>query len=76
MPDKEKILADGKKLLEAFSESLEKLPETDETHYVVDIKNITRPDSEGFCDQKFRDRFAELAPHWDFGYLKVKKVKK
>jgi aspartyl-tRNA(Asn)/glutamyl-tRNA(Gln) amidotransferase subunit C len=73
MPDEKKILEEGKKLLEEFSEALKDVPDTEETHYVVDLKNITRSDSKGSCDPEFPGKFEKNAPRWDFGYLKVEK---
>jgi len=71
--DERKILEEGKKLLSEFSDALKEVPETDETHYVVDLKNITRADSPGKCDPAFRGKFEKLAPGWDYGYVKVEK---
>lgn len=73
MPDKEKILSEGKKLLDEFSKSLEDVPETDETHYVVDLKNVLKQDGKGSSDPSFPKNFEAIAPKWDFGYLKVEK---
>lgn len=73
MPDEKKILEEGKKLLEEFSEALKDIPETEETHYVVDLKNVTRSDEPGKCDPDFPKKFEKLAPKWDFGYVKVEK---
>lgn len=73
MPDEKKVLEEGKKLLEEFSEALKDVPDTEETHYVVDLKNVTRPDAPGKCDPDFTKKFEALAPKWDYGYLKVEK---
>lgn len=73
MPDEKKVLEEGKKLLEEFSEALKDIPDTEETHYVVDLKNVTRGDSTGQCDPAFRKKFEKLAPKWDYGYVKVEK---
>jgi predicted Asp-tRNA(Asn)/Glu-tRNA(Gln) amidotransferase subunit C len=73
MPDEKKVLEEGKKLLEEFSEALKDIPDTEETHYVVDLKNVTRPDAKGKCDPGFRGKFEKLAPNWDYGYVKVEK---
>lgn len=71
--DERKILEEGKKLLEEFSESLKDIHESEETHYVVDLKNVTRQDEPGSCDPAFRKKFEKLAPKWDYGYVKVEK---
>jgi predicted Asp-tRNA(Asn)/Glu-tRNA(Gln) amidotransferase subunit C len=73
MPDEVRILAEGKKLLEVFSDKLKGIPETDETHYVIDLKNVTRRDDAGHCDSAFRSKFEKLVPGWDYGYVKVEK---
>jgi predicted Asp-tRNA(Asn)/Glu-tRNA(Gln) amidotransferase subunit C len=73
MPDKQKVLEEGKKLLNEFSDALKDIPETEETHYVTDLKNVTRADEPGKCDPGFSKKFERLAPKWDFGYLKVEK---
>ncbi len=73
MPDERRILEEGKKLLEEFSDALGGVPDTKETHYVVDLKNVTRQDAPGKCDPAFRKKFEKLAPKWDFGYVKVEK---
>jgi len=73
MPDEKKVLEEGKKLLEEFSEALKDIPNTEETHYVVDLKNVTRGDSAGQCDPAFRKKFEKLVPKWDYGYVKVEK---
>lgn len=73
MPDEKKILEEGKKLLGEFSEALKDVPDTEETHYVIDLKNVTRADSKGSCDPNFRKKFEKLAPKWDYGYVRVEK---
>ncbi len=39
-----KIEKEGEKILEKFSKALEDIPELEETHYIVDNVNLTRPD--------------------------------
>ncbi len=73
MPDEKRILEEGKKLIGEFSEALKNLPEIGETHYVVDLKNVTRPDEGGACPPGFRNKFENLAPKWERGHVKVKK---
>ena len=69
--DADKIREEGKKLIEEFSEKLADVPEVEETHYVVDLKNVLRKDAEGSCEKEFRERFEKLVPKWRDGYVKV-----
>ncbi len=39
-----KIEKEAEKILEKFSKALEDIPEFEETHYIVDNINLTRPD--------------------------------
>ena len=39
-----KIEKEAEKILEKFREALENIPELEETHYIVDNVNLTRPD--------------------------------
>mgnify|MGYP000957942942 FL=1 len=39
-----KIEKEAEKILEKFREALEDIPELEETHYIVDNVNLTRPD--------------------------------
>ncbi len=73
MPDEKRVLEEGKKLIEEFSEALKDIPRREEVHYVIDLKNITRPDDKGYCDPRFAKKFEKLAPKWDYGYVKVEK---
>jgi len=73
MVNQEKILEEGKKIIEEFSEKLKGIPETEETHYVVDLKNVTRPDAPGESHVGFRAKFEDLAPKWDDGYVRCEK---
>jgi len=70
--DPEKIKEEGKKILEEFSRQLEKVPEVDETHYVLDLKNVTRKDKEG-KKKNFRDKFKKNIPRWEEGYVIAEK---
>ena len=66
--DKEKIKKDGIKLIEEFTSTLKDIPETEETHYVINLKNVTREDGEsegGAFDEKLQ----KLAPKWEDGYV-------
>jgi len=73
MTDEKEILEEGKKILEEFSEALKDVPETEETHYVIDLKNVTREDSPGSCSEEFEEKFKKLAPRVVDGYIKVEK---
>lgn len=66
--DKEKIKKEGVKLLDKFSQKLEKIPEVNETHYVLDLKNITRKDNKGE-KKNFKKKMKKNAPKWEEGYL-------
>ncbi len=70
--DPEKIKKEGVKLLEEFSKQLEKVPEVKETHYVVDLKNVTREDKEG-KKKKFRGKMKKLVPKWGDNYVVAEK---
>lgn len=39
-----KVKKDAKKILDEFSKALENIPKLDETYYIVDNTNRTRPD--------------------------------
>lgn len=73
MPDRDKIRGDGVKLLEEFSKKLEGLPETGETHYVVDTKNVWRPDEEAKPTESFRKKLEKIAPKMEDGYVVAEK---
>jgi len=73
MVDQKRILEEGKKIIEEFSEKLKGVPETEETHYVIDLKNVTLPDAPGECPVGFRAKFEDLAPRWADGYVKCEK---
>ena len=66
--DKEKIKKDGIKLIEEFTQTLKDIPETEETHYVVDLKNVTRKDEEPEGGN-FSEKMQKLAPKWEDGYV-------
>ena len=71
--DKDKILEEGKKLLDEFSKALEDIPDTEETHYVIDLKNVTREDANPTTPKGFSKKFEKLAPKWDDGYIRCSK---
>ena len=72
MIDREKIKKEGIGIIEEFSRMLAKIPETVETHYVVDMKNVTRDDKKPE-KQNFRESMQKLAPKWDEGYVVAEK---
>jgi aspartyl-tRNA(Asn)/glutamyl-tRNA(Gln) amidotransferase subunit C len=74
MADGERIREQGIKLIEKFSEMLKKIPETEETHYVVDQKNVTREDKDPVKKKGFREKLEENAPRWEDGYFSAEKA--
>jgi len=74
MVDAKKIESDGVKLLEEFSEKLAKVPQTEETHYVLDIKNVWRKDGEPKPTVGFREKVEKLAPKFEDGYVVAEKA--
>lgn len=64
MVDREKIKKEGIEIIEDFSKMLAGVPEVSETHYVVDMKNVTRADGEPEI-RKFRKSLKKLAPKWE-----------
>ena len=73
MSDEAKIRTEGMKLIEEFSRMLEKIPETEETHYVVDLKNVTRKDGEITEGGNFLDKLKRIVPRWEDGYVVAEK---
>ncbi len=73
MADQARIEAEGVKLLAEFSEKLKGVPETGETHYVVDLRNVRRKDGEPRRCEGFRERLAKLAPRFEDGYVVCEK---
>lgn len=73
MVDAQRIRADGIKLLEEFSKKLSKVPETEETHYVLDLKNVWRADDEPDDCEGFKEKLGKLAPKFDDGYVVAEK---
>ncbi|MDD5112274.1 MAG: Asp-tRNA(Asn) amidotransferase subunit GatC [Candidatus Altiarchaeota archaeon] len=71
--DRERIQKDGVKLLEEFSRMLGNVPESKETHYVVDMKNITRADGPAVMQEGFREKLKRNAPHWDENHVVAEK---
>ena len=71
--DRDKIKEEGVRLLEEFSKKLEGLPETDETHYVVDQKNVWRPDDKPKPTKDFRKKMEKITPKMEDGYVVAEK---
>jgi len=73
MLNQESIKREGVKLIEEFSEKLAALPETEETHYVVDLKNISREDGKPVRKKDFAGKIGRLAPRFEDGYVVAEK---
>lgn len=73
MLNEERIRKQGIKLIEKFSEMLEKIPQTEETHYVIDQKNVTREDAEPVRKKSFREKMKKIAPRWEENYVVAEK---
>ncbi len=69
----DEIKKQGIKLIEDFSKKLEKIPETEETHYVVDMRNVTREDKKPVHKPEFKDKLKKLAPKWEDDYVVTEK---
>ncbi|MEA1924858.1 MAG: Asp-tRNA(Asn) amidotransferase subunit GatC [Candidatus Altiarchaeota archaeon] len=74
--DREKIRRDGLNLIDEFSEMLKDVKETDETHYVVDLKNVTRRDGKALKKKKFREKMEKNAPRWEDNHVIAEKGRK
>jgi len=74
--EREKIKQDGLKLINEFSKMLEDVKETDETHYVVDLKNVTRRDGKPGSRGKFRKKMRKIAPRWEDNHVIAEKGRK
>ncbi|VVB51472.1 Uncharacterised protein [uncultured archaeon] len=72
--DAERIQKEGVKLLEEFSTALEGIPDTAETHYVVDVKNVWRKDNKPVECKGFPDKFKKLAPKVDDDFIVAEKA--
>ncbi len=73
MIDKEKVRQEGIKLIEEFSRMLENIPETNEMHYVAEMKNVTRKDEKPILKEEFRGRLKRIAPRFEEGYVVAEK---
>ena len=69
MLDREKIRTEGVALLEEFSKELEKVPETAETHYVLDVRNVCRKDGPGVKTESFPQDMKKIVPRWEDGFV-------
>jgi aspartyl-tRNA(Asn)/glutamyl-tRNA(Gln) amidotransferase subunit C len=74
MVDEEKIRQQGIVLIEKFSKMLENIPQTEETHYVIDQKNVTRQDGEPIKKKDFQEKLKKNAPRWEEGYVVAEKA--
>jgi len=73
MLNEEKIKEEGIKLIEEFSRMLEKVPETEETHYVIELKNVTRDDREPVKKKEFPKNLKKIVPRFEEGYVVAEK---
>ena len=73
MADAQKIQSEGVKLLEEFSEKLKDVRPTEETHYVVDIKNVRRKDGKAVPHKGFKEELKRLAPRFEDGLVMAEK---
>jgi len=71
--DPEDVKREGVKLLEEFSEKLDSVAESKATHYVVDMKNVWRPDADPEVCEGFSESLKELAPKFKDGYVVTEK---
>jgi predicted Asp-tRNA(Asn)/Glu-tRNA(Gln) amidotransferase subunit C len=69
MLDKEKIRKEGVALLEEFSKALESVPETSETHYVLDVRNVCRKDGAGVKQGAYPGDLKKIVPRWEDDYI-------
>ncbi|MFC2163125.1 Asp-tRNA(Asn) amidotransferase GatCAB subunit C [Candidatus Altiarchaeota archaeon] len=73
MVDREKIKADGIRIIEEFSEQLSGIPESEELHYVIDLKNVKREDGKPVKCEGFKENLRKLAPKWTDGHVQAEK---
>lgn len=73
MLDEEKIKKEGIALLEEFSKALEGVSDTEETHYVIDLKNILRRDGPGVRKEDFPGKLRKIVPRFEEGYVVAEK---
>ena len=68
------IQKEGIRLLEEFSAALEGLGDVEETHYVVDQKNVWRKDKSPVPCTGFPEKFKAQAPRVDDGFIVTEKA--
>ena len=73
MVNPEEIKKEGVKLIEEFSEKLAGLPQSEETHYVVDLRNVTRPDGKSKKNKDFPKKLEKIVPRFEEGYVVTEK---
>jgi len=71
--DKKKIRDEGMELIEEFSKMLKDVPETEETHYVIDLRNVSRADGEPKKRSGFQEKMKKLSTNWEEGYVVAEK---
>jgi len=69
MLDREKIRMEGVALIEEFSRELAGVPETEETHYVMDVRNACRKDAAGVLKVAFPGDLKKIVPGWEDGFV-------
>ncbi|ODS38753.1 MAG: hypothetical protein A7315_11870 [Candidatus Altiarchaeales archaeon WOR_SM1_79] len=70
--DEDKVKKDGIKLIEEFSRMLRGVEEVEETHYVIDLKNVTRRGKKS-AKKDFMKKLKGLAPRWKDNYVVAEK---
>jgi aspartyl-tRNA(Asn)/glutamyl-tRNA(Gln) amidotransferase subunit C len=70
---RDRIREEGIALLEEFSKELERVPETEETHYVMDVSNVVRDDRDGIRKKEFASKFQRIVPRWEDGFVLCEK---
>lgn len=70
---RDRVREEGIALLEGFSRELERVPETEETHYVMDVSNVMREDLEAVRKKEFFSKFERIVPKWEEGYVLCEK---
>lgn len=73
MVNADEIKKEGVRLIEEFSEKLADVPASEETHYVVDVGNVTRKDGKPLRKDAFSKRFKDLAPQVEDDYVVCEK---
>lgn len=69
MLDRDKIKNEGVALIEEFSKELERVPQTAETHYVLDVRNVCRDDGPAEKKDSFPGDLKRIVPRWEDGYV-------